>query len=1003
MNPCNYLLQNRQKQELNPLLSWSRLIGSTLCILLANIAHAQNTNVVSPICDFEVSAELNHPTCAGESSGSIALSIISTEGTAVELQWLENVPASNDGGAITDLPAGTYSVIAFNETCQDTFHFVLQDPDPILAEPLDTSICGSSFIDVLEGVSGGSGNYTTEITTIFGAELDCITCPLIEVSSYTILNVLIMDENGCTAERPIVVNVHPVLEAFTTVVQLETCDDNGIIEVNATGGSSNYLYRRLNANNPPDPNNNYQASNVFTNLAGGNTYLFQVYDPVATCTTEVETELGIAAVAVEASVESTDVTCHNSEDGSITLTASAVDQVLGYSLNDSDPSSENVQQDATFSNLAPGNYTVYLFLEQDQACVEYEVDIEEPEPVSLEISTTDASCDDSSDGQVEFNGNGGTGTLLYAASDYADQTDASSFSEATLIDSLGPGLYLAQMTDSQGCTTDTLFTINAPEAPEVNTLVTHSCPGENSGSIVIVESGKLLIGFYEFSIDNINWQTDTLFSGLEAGIYTLYVRNLDGCVFDDYGQLQVLEVQPPMLNMTIISPSCPELYDGIITIESSSTNTNPYRYSLDGVDYFEVSTFSGLGAGMYTLYVLDDSECIFEFPFEMEAPEGPTFNLEVEEISCHGEANGSIQLNIEGGQPPFEHAINGGAFEQTSLFTPLSPGDYIILTRDANGCLFANSKSLTDPEVISANINIVHETCSDQNGILSCAPSGGEGSYEVAWSTGASTYLINNLAEGVYEVTITDAAECSIESMAVVEDQAGPVLAAAPTNVHCNSASSGAIDLDVLSGTMPYNFFWSNGATSEDVSGLYAGNYSVTVIDQNGCQDTRIYTIYEPEAITLSYESGLAGDDWFINLSVEGGVQPYEYLWSTGETTQDIFNLAPGTYTVEVSDDLNCKVEHTILIGSTSLGKSPKQPKLIVFPNPASNHVFIETDIPSPKTIQYIIFDSKGQEVKSGQLQGAKSTIPLNVPAGMYFLHTTLQSVPYVKKIVIVP
>jgi len=201
---------------------------------------------------------------------------------------------------------------------------------------------------------------------------------------------------------------------------------------------------------------------------------------------------------------------------------------------------------------------------------------------------------------------------------------------------------------------------------------------------------------------------------------------------------------------------------------------------------------------------------------------------------------GTIKLDIEGGNPPFEYSINGAMFQEESLFSDLEAGDYVIISRDANGCLYANNQQLEEPAEIDANLSAVDETCSNKNGILSCAPIGGISPYSVAWSNGETTNLISGLSNGDYQLTITDAANCEYTEATSIEDLEGPALAADPLNVHCHGSSSGAIDLEVIGGTMPYNFFWSNGATTEDVSGLSAGNYSVTVIDQNECETRKL-------------------------------------------------------------------------------------------------------------------------------------------------------------------
>src|SRR5690606_37372247 len=136
-------------------------------------------------------------------------------------------------------------------------------------------------------------------------------------------------------------------------------------------------------------------------------------------------------------------------------------------------------------------------------------------------------------------------------------------------------------------------------------------------------------------------------------------------------------------------------------------------------------------------------------------------------------------------------------------------------------------------------------------------------------------------------------------------------------NVSCNGESDGAIDLYVQGGCLPYTYLWSTGATTEDLSGLPAGTYDVTVSDANGTTVSGSITLTEPDALTLSgqpleYQGGNniscnGEEDGSIDLTVTGGCAPYTFNWSNGETTEDISNLGAGTYTATVTDQNGCE------------------------------------------------------------------------------------------------
>ena len=166
------------------------------------------------------------------------------------------------------------------------------------------------------------------------------------------------------------------------------------------------------------------------------------------------------------------------------------------------------------------------------------------------------------------------------------------------------------------------------------------------------------------------------------------------------------------------------------------------------------------------------------------------------------------------------------------------------------------------------------------------------------------------LIAGTYTVTVRDLNNCEKTLSFTIEEAGDLVVSGVPTDALCFGDNSGSIDLTVVGGTPGYTFNWSNGATTEDISGLVAGSYTVTVRDANNCEKTLSFTIGEPTDLVLSGTPSDAlcfGDDsGSIDLTVVGGTPGYTYSWSNGATTEDISGLVAGTYTVIVLDLNNC-------------------------------------------------------------------------------------------------
>lgn len=131
-----------------------------------------------------------------------------------------------------------------------------------------------------------------------------------------------------------------------------------------------------------------------------------------------------------------------------------------------------------------------------------------------------------------------------------------------------------------------------------------------------------------------------------------------------------------------------------------------------------------------------------------------------------------------------------------------------------------------------------------------------------------------------------------------------------PTNVSCNGGNTGAIDLTVTGGTSPYTYVWSNGATTQDLNGISAGVYIVTVTDHKGCNLNAMVTITQPPLLTCNISvvniNCFSGSNGSASVSVSGGTGPYQYLWSNGNTTSSATNLIAGSYSVTITDFKGC-------------------------------------------------------------------------------------------------
>ena len=221
---------------------------------------------------------------------------------------------------------------------------------------------------------------------------------------------------------------------------------------------------------------------------------------------------------------------------------------------------------------------------------------------------------------------------------------------------------------------------------------------------------------------------------------------------------------------------------------------------------------------------------------------------------------------------------------------------------------------------------------------------GGTAPLSYAWSNGASTQSVNNLPAGTYTVTITDANGCTVTQTVTITEATALSLATSPINNLCAGQNNGSIDLTVAGGAAPYLYNWSNGSTSEDLSNLAAGVYTITVTDGAGCTATTTVNITQPTAVTVTASSTdeMMGMDGTATVTVSGGTPNYTYYWMPGgQTTASISGLAAGTYTVMVLDANGCGDTLEVVVGSQVSLDEAGLANAVLYPNPTNDKVFL--------------------------------------------------------------
>ncbi len=539
-------------------------------------------------------------------------------------------------------------------------------------------------------------------------------------------------------------------------------------------------------------------------------------------------------------------------------------------------------------------------------------------PISVAISSSsNPSC---------FNGN--NGSLTATASDgttphtYLWSTGAST----STISGLSAGTYTTTVTDAGGITATASSTLTQPTQLQgtATTSTNVSCNGGSDGSASISGTGGSSPYTYSWS----NGATSSSVSSLSAGTYTVTITDANGCTLSNATSIS----QPTQLQGTATTStnvSCNGGSDGSASI-SGTGGSSPYTYSWS--NGATSSSVSSLSAGTYTVTITDANGCTLSNatsisqPTQLQGTATTSTN-----VSCNGGSDGSASISGTGGSSPYTYSWSNGATNSTA--SSLAAGTYTVTITDANGCTLSNTTTVTEPTAIGTSITAQSNVSSNggSDGSATAAGSGGTGAYTYSWNNGATTAAASSLSAGTYTVSVTDGNGCGPATTTVTITEPAVSVAvsiSAQSNVSCNGSSDGGLTASASSGTTPYTYAWSNGATSSTINGLFAGTYTITVTDAAATTATASATITQPTqlqgtASTSTNVSCNGGTDGSASISGTGGSSPYTYSWSNGATNSTASSLAAGTYTVTITDANGCTLSNTTTVTEpTAIGAS---------------------------------------------------------------------------------
>jgi hypothetical protein len=374
---------------------------------------------------------------------------------------------------------------------------------------------------------------------------------------------------------------------------------------------------------------------------------------------------------------------------------------------------------------------------------------------------------------------------------------------------------------------------------------------------------------------------------------------------------------------------------------------------------------------------------------------GFNINASASPATCFGSNNGSATVTTVGGTAPFTYSWTPTA-NTTSVISGLSAGAYSCIAIDANTCVATTSVNVLQPPAITLTVNQTNINCFNQcNGTATANVSGGVGSFTYSWTPIATTSLVANLCAGTYTSSVQDANGCIVtKTISITQPTAAVSSIINTSTITCINAVAQATS-NTSGGTSPYTYTWSaNSSTTNIANNLSGGNYTCTIIDNLNCALTKTFVVTTnttPPTVTAVSNLSLICTGQSASLSATGASN---YTWSSGPTASVIV-VSPTvttTYTVKGLNAVNgCTANATVVqnvsacTGIDNLVNNVNS-SILIYPNPANDHVTIELTALSETIIQLELVNTLGQVMQSQEASNLSKLQLTNLPNGVYFV-----------------
>lgn len=780
----------------------------------------------------------------------------------------------------------------------------------------------------------------------------------------------VKDAIGCVGTKPaIVVVAADPITVTGNPRNASSCADNGSIELFRTGGIGPFTYSLDDIT--------YQVSNTFNGLADG-TYTGWIQDSKGCKGSLAGIVVGKSTAVTVTATPSNTSSCGNT--GSIQLYPGG--GVPGYTF-----SLDNIsyQAGSLFSGLAAGSYTGWA--KDTKGCTASVVVTIGTNPGSSITVTANprstSSC--ASTGSIQIFKSGGVGPYSYSKDDIT-------FQVSNTITGLVAGTYTVWVKDGNSCKGSLSgVVVTQSSAVTVTEVHTKTSTCVNDGTITLTASNG--VSPYTYSTDDVTYQAGRSFSGLGAGSYTAWVKDVNGCK----ASVNItIDLNPIVVTAYKANASACGGTNGSIQLFRTG-GTGPYTYSLNGTTYQSSNAFNGLSPAYYTGYVKDSKGCVGTLVDINVGPQNSTITLTSAtgtdaQAACKSAAITDITYAVRGGgtgasitagslPAGVTGTFNAGVFTISGTATATGSFNYTITTTGTCSHFSASGTISVNSAPTATFSKTMASSCGGgADGSITVTPTGGVAPFTYSWTGpggfNAYTATVTNLATGDYDVMINDAASaCAKTIPAITIWQAETPVVTNNGYISANCAATGVITLYGSYGVGPFTFSLDgiNYQSSNTFSNLSPATYTGYIKDLKGCIGTKsiVVGVAAPISVT-SYAwaaSNCATANGKIQLFRTGGIGPYTYsMDGTNYQTSTFFTgLLPGSYRGYVKDSKGCVgTMSNINVGPNCPISNPagKNAKLNSANQPSENILEIEA-YPNPSTYEFnlVVMGKSNQKV----------------------------------------